>query len=120
MKGLVTFALWAAVFCLVVFVGIQYIFLDVPEPSPTFDCDDSTLYMYHHFTELGVEVQPIVGNLDMTGESWQQTNHVWLMVKFGDNWVPYDWGYPCFDDQHYEGYGVSYEQLLEAVEKDND
>jgi len=118
MKGLVAFALWAAVFCLVVFVGIPYLLPDVPEPSQTFDCDDSTLYMYDHFTELGCEVQIIAGNLDMTGESFEEIDHVWLLVQVGDGWQAYDWGEPCFDDQHYEGYGVSYEQLLEVSQRD--
>lgn len=120
MKGLVGFVFWATVICLVAYLGIQYIFVDVPGPSPTFDCDDSTLYMYNHFTELGCEVQVIAGNLDMTGESFEETDHVWLLVRVGDGWQAYDWGYPCFDDQHYEGYAVSYEQLLEVSRRDNE
>lgn len=118
MKGIIDFAFWAIVICLLIFVAIPYLLPDVPEPSQTFDCDDSTLYMYGHFTARGHRVQAIAGNLDMTGESLEKSNHVWLLVEFGDTWIPYDWGYPCFDDQHYEGYKISYERLCVAVEAD--
>lgn len=118
MKGLVAFALWAAVFCLVVLVGIPYLLPEVPEPSQTFDCDDSTLFLYDHFTSKGHQVQAIAGNVDMSGESFEEIDHMWLLVKFGDTWVAYDWGEPRFDDQHYEGYYISYEVLCLVVEAD--
>ena len=94
------------------------IFPDVPEPTPTFDCDDSTLYMYRHFQRLGIEVTPIFGNLDVDGEEYLGCNHVWLLVKSGEKNIAYDWGEPQFDKQHYEGYIVNLDYLLYAVADD--
>jgi len=102
-----------------VIIAAQVIFLpDAPQPSPTYDCDDNTLYLYHHFHNLGFEVKPIVGNLSMTNETFKQSNHVWILVKIGDEYIPYDWGGPYIDKQHYEGYFISYKLLLKAVERD--
>lgn len=94
------------------------IFPDVPEASESYDCDDGTLYMYHHFTELGVKATPVLGNLEMTGESYYDCDHVWLMVETGGYRIAYDWGLPCFDRQHYEGYSVDLDYLLYAVNTD--
>jgi hypothetical protein len=94
------------------------IFPALPEPSPTFDCDDGTLNMYHHFQNLGIQSTPIVGNLDMQGEEYMDCNHVWLLVRSGDRQIAYDWGIPKFDSQHYEGYTISLDYLLYAVAQD--
>lgn len=94
------------------------LFPDVPEPSPTFDCDDSALSMYRHFQRLGVEATPIIGNLSMEGEEYIECDHVWLLVKSGDKNIAYDWGEPKFDIQHYEGYTVTLDYLLSAVADD--
>ncbi len=94
------------------------IFPVLPGPSPTFDCDDGTLDMYRHFQGLGIESTPIVGNLDMNGEEYMESNHVWLLVKSGDRDIAYDWGIPRFDRQHYEGYTISLDYLLYAVAED--
>jgi len=91
---------------------------DVPEPGPTFDCDDGTLYMYQHFQSLGIESTPILGNLYAEGEEFLECNHVWLLVKSGDKNIAYDWGEPRFDRQHYEGYAINLEYLLCAVADD--
>jgi hypothetical protein len=90
----------------------------LPEASPTFDCDDATLAMYRHFQSLGIESTPIIGNLKMDGEAYMESNHVWLLVKSGDREIAYDWGTPRFDRQHYEGYKISLDFLLSAVEQD--
>jgi len=90
----------------------------VSEYSDTFDCDDSTLAMYRHFQRYGVESTPFVGNLKMDGEEYMESDHVWLMVKTGNTEIAYDWGTPRFDRQHYEGYAISLEFLLHAVEQD--
>jgi len=76
--------------------------------------------MYHHFQSLGFEVKPIVGNLELENESLRECNHVWLWVKVGDGYQAYDWGKPCFDEQHYYGYFVSYETLIKAIGADLD
>ena len=44
-----------AVFCIITALPrlSPVLFPDVPEPTPTFDCDDGTLHMYRHFRSLG-------------------------------------------------------------------
>jgi hypothetical protein len=90
----------------------------LPAASDEFDCDDSTLSMYRHFQQLGIETIPIMGNLNMDGEEFMESDHIWLMVKSGDTAIAYDWGEPCFDGQHYEGYPVELDTLLYAVDED--
>jgi hypothetical protein len=97
----------------------QVFYPPLPSPSDEFDCDDSTLHMYRHFQQLGIESTPIIGNLDLNGEEFMESDHIWLMVKSGDNVIAYDWGEPRFDRQHYEGYPVDLDTLLYAVEEDN-
>jgi len=104
----------AAVGTLVYFV----FFPSVPEPSATYDCDDSTLSMYNHFSELGFEVTPVAGNLAMDNEEFTDCDHIWLWVNIGGEIIAYDWGEPYSDPQHYEGYRVSYQLLLRAVQAD--
>jgi hypothetical protein len=94
------------------------LFVKMPEPSPAFDCDDGTLEMYRHFQSLGIESTPFIGNLDANGEKYEESNHVWLMVKSGDKNIAYDWGIPRLDRQHYEGYAISLDSLLYAVRED--
>jgi hypothetical protein len=94
------------------------LFPPVSDPSATYDCDDATLQMYRYFQNLGIESTPIVGNLKMDGEKYMECNHVWLLVKSGDTEIAYDWGTPRFDRQHYEGYTISLEYLLYAVNED--
>ncbi len=90
----------------------------VPPPSDSFDCDDSTLTMYRHFESLGIESTPFVGNLDLEDEEFTECNHVWLLVKAEEHDIAYDWGEPHFDNQHYEGYSITLDDLLYAVEQD--
>jgi hypothetical protein len=94
------------------------LFPRVTAPSSSHDCDDAALAMYRHFQRLGIESAPIVGNLDLNGEAFEQSNHVWLLVKSGDKEIAYDWGIPRFDRQHYEGYTISLDYLLGAVAED--
>lgn len=84
-----------------------------PVASASFDCDDSALYMYQYFTSLGYEVRIVRGNLDMENETWFQCNHVWVWVKSGGSYYPYDWGCYCTDEQYHEAaYPISYKDLL--------
>ena len=59
------------------------VFPRVPEPSPVFDCDDATLATYRYYQALGIESKPIVGNLDLDSEKYEESNHVWLLVNPG-------------------------------------
>jgi hypothetical protein len=90
----------------------------VDAPSATYDCDDETLDMYQYYQGLGFKCFPVVGNLDIRGESYAQSNHVWLVVIAGGKLIAYDWGQPCYDKQHYEGYKITYDYLLYAVRQD--
>ena len=95
-----------------------FIFPPVPDPSSTFDCDDSALAMYNHFKSLGIEARPIIGNLAMDGEEYMESDHVWLLVTSGDKEIAYDWGFPRFDKQHYEGFEITLDKLRVAVADD--
>jgi hypothetical protein len=94
------------------------VFPHVQQPSAAYDCDDATLDMYQQFKARGIETTPIVGNLNMSNETYEQSDHVWLLVKSGDKEIAYDWGIPRFDRQHYEGYTISLDYLLYAVAAD--
>lgn len=89
-----------------------------PRGSSRFDCDDGALYMYLYFTSLGYEVTIVAGNLDLTDESWEECNHVWIWVRSHGHDYPYDWGRFCPDEQHSWGYPLTYDELLEEALKD--
>jgi hypothetical protein len=90
----------------------------VNEPSAKYDCDDDTLDMYRYFSQLGFKCTPVVGSLDMSGESYTESNHVWLLVNTGNKLIAYDWGKPRYDKQHYEGYKITLDYLIYAVQQD--
>ena len=119
--GIIKIIVFIAV-CLVVLVTLPrfnpVLYPPLPEPSAEFDCDDGTLSMYRHFQSLGLDSTPIIGNLDLNGEEYMECNHVWLLVKSGDTSIAYDWGEPKFDSQHYEGYTITLDDLLYAVDED--
>ena len=114
MRHIIFWAVLASIALSLVFIFFPF----NPEPSENWDCDDNTLYLYQDFTTKGFEVQPIVGNLELTEESLDECNHVWICVKIGGQWIAYDWNGPCFDEQHYEGYNITYEQLYETATRD--
>ncbi|MFC2062414.1 hypothetical protein ACFLS8_00470 [Chloroflexota bacterium] len=104
---------WAIVATIV--ISIVAIFWPFnPLPSENWDCDDNTLYLYQDFTNKGFEVQAVAGNLELSGESFEECNHVWLLVKIAGQWIAYDWNGPCSDVQHYERYNITYEQLYQT------
>jgi hypothetical protein len=91
-----------------------------PTEARGVDCDDSALYMYYYFTNMGYEVKIIAGNLDLVGESFLQCNHVWVVVISGGDDYAYDWGHYYTDAQHYEGYVITETELVSAVLEDID
>jgi len=91
-----------------------------PTEARGFDCDDSALYMYYYFKNMGYEVPIIAGNLDLVGESFLQCNHVWVVVISGGDDYAYDWGHYYTDAQHYEGYVITETELVSAVLEDID
>jgi hypothetical protein len=92
--------------------------IPLPHASATYDCDDATLAMYRYFQSLGIKATPIIGNLKMDGETFMESNHIWLLVDCLGREIAYDWGTPRFDRQHYEGYTVNLDFLLKAVAQD--
>lgn len=93
--------------------------LTLPKKSPKFDCDDSALYMYLYFTNLGYDVRIIAGNLDLEKETFSQCDHVWVWVDSGTKGeLTYDWGYFYNDEQHSYGYVINYKELLRRVIND--
>ena len=107
-----------AVMCVLV-PRVGQVFLPwLPRPSAAFDCDDGALLTYRYFRNLGIEATPIVGNLKLEGEAFEESDHVWLLVDSGGRKIAYDWGTPRFDVQHYEGYPISLDYLRYAVAED--
>lgn len=94
------------------------LFFEMPGRSALFDCDDSALLMYGRLQGLGIEATPIIGNLKVTGETPQEIDHVWLLVKVGGVEIAFDWGLPYFDRQHYEGFPVTLDRLTQYVIND--
>ncbi len=90
----------------------------LPHPSAAFDCDDGTLFMYDRLSNLGIQATPFVGNLLTTGEKYSEINHIWILVEIGGITIAFDWGTPWFDKQHYEGYPINYQELVEFVKQD--
>jgi len=90
----------------------------MPAYSPTFDCDDSVLLMHDKFSSVGINTVAIIGDLKATGEKYEEIDHVWLLAEIGGFKIPFDWGTPCLDKQHYEGFYITHEQLLEQVRYD--
>lgn len=90
----------------------------MPNASPDFDCDDGTLLMFTRLSRFGISATPLLGNLKKTGEAFMESDHVWITANILDLNIAFDWGSQRFDTQHYEGYPITYEQLLELVEQD--
>ena len=87
---------------------------------PALDCDDVSIYSYLFMRFMNYDVEFAYGNLEKTGESNSQSNHYWVVAT--DNTgkrYPYDWGYYCQDEQHFEYRIKSYRYVLEnSVIKD--
>ena len=102
---------------------VNPVFTSIPvvkTPSAKYDCDDAALDLYKHFKQIGIPAIPIVGNLDLSGETFIQCNHVWLLVKINNQSVAYDWGQPRFDLQHFEGFEIDSDYLDYAVQTDKE
>lgn len=110
----------AALAVMLVLAGAAWVLLpDVPAASASFDCDDASLAMYLHFQKVGLSARAIAGNLHENGEDYAEADHVWLLVNVLGREIAWDWGMPCFDAQHYEGYEITLDDLLTAVAADS-
>ena len=97
---------------------ISKLLFRMPQPSGTFDCDDSTALMAKRFNSIGIKTTPLLGNLKVDGESYSESDHVWVLASVAGLHIAFDWGIPYFDKQHYEGYTLTSDQLLFFVNQD--
>lgn len=74
--------------------------------------------MLKRLSDFGITSTAWIGNLKITGEKFGESDHVWIMVNVLGWKVPFDWGSQRIDKQHFEGYSITYEQLLQLVEQD--
>ncbi len=110
-----------AIFLLVVVLSpvlIHDILFRMPAPSGQFDCDDGTLLMLDRLASLGISATPMLGKLTATGETYLESDHVWVLAKIGPFRIPFDWGKVRSGKQYYEGYPITREQLLTFVAQD--
>ena len=96
----------------------KYMVFRLPDPSPLYDCDDAALAMLDRLTALGISATAIVGDLDKTGETYDELTHVWVIAEIAGLTIAFDQGEPWLDKQHYEGYPITRDELLEFVEFD--
>lgn len=97
---------------------LQYAFFRLPASSPSFDCDDATLAMMDRLSRIGITATPLLGNVRETGETYLGSDHVWLLADMGGWSVPLDWGIIHLDRQHYEGFPLTYAELVHFVDQD--
>lgn len=88
------------------------------EISDRFDCDDATKLTYDILSRVGLDPIIMYGDLEKSKESYNNGNHVWLLVPLGQKIIPVDWGLISFNEQYFEGYPISYSQLVEFVQND--
>lgn len=93
-------------------------FIGMPSRSAEFDCDDAAKFVYDRLSKLGVDPTIMLGSLKKTGESYSESDHVWLLVSLGPLTVPLDREGPYFGKQYYEGHPINYEKLLFFVKQD--
>lgn len=86
-----------------------------PTEARWFDCDDSVLYMFYYFINMGYEVDIVKGNLELTGEWRLGCDHIWVIVHSNGVVYPYDWGEYCPDSQHHEYYKIGFTELILAA-----
>ncbi len=115
---LIGFVLVSLIFIGLLPVITKTLLFQLPHPSATFDCDDGTLLMYNRLSDLGIQATPFVGNLLTSGEEYSEIDHIWILVEIGGLSIAFDWGTPWFDKQHYEGYPISYAEMIEFVKQD--
>jgi hypothetical protein len=99
---------------------MREVFFRMPAYSASFDCDDGTLLMMERFQSIGITSNPVLGNLKMNGEKYAESDHVWLMADIAGCQIAFDRGAFYPDRQHYEGFLISKQQLLDFVAQDLD
>jgi hypothetical protein len=74
--------------------------------------------MAEKLSRIGIESTAIIGNIEKTGETYLESNHIWLIVKIAGQKVAIDRACICLDRQHYEGYTLTRGQLLHFIQQD--
>lgn len=75
--------------------------------------------MMERLQSVGISSTPIIGNLNKTGESYMEIDHVWLLVNVHGFEIAFDHGVCYLDPQHREGFLISKQELLVFVEQDS-
>lgn len=119
LPALICISLFGIIFVSLLPILTKTLLFEMPGPSDAFDCDDGVLLMYERLSSIGIKSVPIVGDLDTTGEKYQEIKHVWLLAEIAGINIAFDWGTPWLDRQHYEGYPITYDQLVQFVKQDD-
>ncbi len=118
LKAALIFSLLLLLILLLSPLMARALFFDMPTQSASFDCDDSALFMAQRLSSLGISATPILGNLKTEGETYSDSDHVWVKANVLGLGIPLDWGELQLDPQHFEGHRITRWQLLRFVEKD--
>ena len=97
---------------------VREAFFRLPAYSAAFDCDDATLLMMERLQGIGITGTPMLGNLKVSGELYQESDHIWLLADIAGSRLAFDRGVFYIDRQHYEGFPLSKQQLLEFIAQD--
>ena len=76
--------------------------------------------MMDRLSTMGIAATPLLGSVTQTGETYSDSDHVWLLADIGGWYIAFDWGIVCLDRQHYEGFALTYPELLRFVEQDRE
>jgi hypothetical protein len=101
-------------------LAVRAVFFRMPEYSASFDCDDGALLMMERLQGIGITAAPVLGNLKLSGEQYLESDHVWVVIEIAGRWLALDRGVIYTDRQHYEGFLINRQQLLEFVAQDLD
>ena len=118
MKNLVVFSLACLALALVAPLFLREAFFHLPAYSDGFDCDDGTLFMIERLQSMGITSVPVLGNLNKSGEAYLDSDHVWVMADIAGRQIAFDKGVFYLDRQHYEGFKISDQMLLDFVVQD--
>ena len=99
-------------------LGMKLLFRDMPRPSAAFDCDDAAFFEMHRLSSIGIKSTAIVGNLEIKNAGYSQSNHIWLLADIAGLRIPIDWGHLAFGSKYYQGYALTYPQLVFFVAQD--
>ncbi len=99
-------------------LGVTLLLRDMPRPSAAFDCDDAAFFAMQRLESLGIKSTAVLGNLKTGDASYENADHIWLLVHIAGLKIPIDWGQLRFGSGYYHGYSLTYTQLVYFVDQD--